>query len=151
MVNDWKSIHTEYWKFDYPQEGENIICDGTQWSLFVRYDVARGVIYSGDNTYPENWDALLALFDIVYDDEDEEKLERKPGQFIYCSVSFSKDGDTFYYQTESEEIKIGDWVIVPFGSENAERVAVVEEIEFFEQDKVPFPLCKTKHILRRRT
>lgn len=150
LISDWYSLHTEYWKSDYQQEGVNIICDGTQWSLFVRYEGTRGVMYGGDNTYPESWDNLLSLFDIVYDDEDDEKSERKPGQIIYCSVSFSKDGDTFYYQTENEEIKIGDRVIVPVGLENTERVGVVKGIEYYEPTNVPFPINKTKCIVRKQ-
>jgi hypothetical protein len=110
--------HTEYWKSEYPQEGDMLICYGTQWSLFVRYEGFSRLMYGGDNTYPENWEALLTLFGIEYDDEDDdydddEKPGRKLGEVIYCSVSFSEDGSTYYYQTEDESIKVGDRVIVP--------------------------------------
>jgi len=47
---------------DYLQEGDMLICDGTQWSLFVRYEDSRVLMYGGDNTYPESWDALITLF-----------------------------------------------------------------------------------------
>ncbi|MDI6605076.1 MAG: ADP-ribosylglycohydrolase family protein [Thermoanaerobacteraceae bacterium] len=155
LIADWNSIHTEYWKSEYPQEGDMIICDGTQWSLFVRYEGSRGLMYGGDNTYPENWEALLALFGIEYDDEDDdyddgEKPGRKPGEVIYCNVSFSEDGSTYYYQTEDESIKVGDRVIVPVGSDYAERIAIVEGIEYFEPTKVPFPLDKIKYIIGKR-
>lgn len=152
LIADWNNIHTEYWKFEYPQDSDMIICDGTQWSMYVRHEGSRGLIYGGDNTYPESWDALLALFGIDYDDEDDdnEKSERKPGEVIYCSVSFNEDGSSYYYQTEDESIKVGDLVIVPVGSDNTERVAVVEEIEYFEPMNVPFPLDKIKHIISKR-
>ena len=78
------------------------------------------------------------------------KPGRKAGEVIYCSVSFSEDGSTYYYQTEDESIKVGDRVIVPVGSNNDERVAVVEEIEYFEPTKVQFPLDKVKYIIGKR-
>jgi len=151
LIAKWDSIHIEYWKSEYTQDRDMIICDGTQWSLFVRHEGTRGLMYNGDNTYPGNWDALLTFFGINLDDEDNyEKPGRKPGELIYCRVSFSGDGSTYYYQTEDESIKVGDRVIVPVGPNNDKRVAVVEGIEYFEPTKVPFPLDKVKYIIEKR-
>lgn len=162
LINDWNNIHVEYWKSEYLQEGDMLICDGTQWSLFVRYGGSRGIMYSGDNTYPESWNALLALFGMEPDEEDdlddeeddfheERKTKRKPGEVIYCKVSFNDDGTTYYYQTEDEGVEVGDRVLVPVGQENYERTAIVKEIEYFVSNKAPYPLDKTKHIVRKLT
>ena len=69
LLAAWNDIHTEYWKFQYPQEGPEVdmIPDGTQWSLFVRYEGFHGVMYGGDNTFPENWGAFLDFFGIEGD------------------------------------------------------------------------------------
>lgn len=152
LIEDWNNLHIEYWKSAYPQEADNLICDGTQWSLFVRHEGSRGIMFGGDNTYPENWNVLLNLFGIDdadgdSDDDDEDETERKPGEIIYCCVSFDEGGGTYYYRTEDESIEVGDRVIVPVGPDNTERIAVVSKIEYFEQTEVPFPLEKVKHII----
>jgi len=73
----------------------------------------------------------------------------KPDQLIYCSVSFSKDGYTYYYRTEDVNLETGDKVVVPVGPDRFERVGVVEEIEYFFPHEVPYPIEKTKFILRK--
>lgn len=67
--------------------------------------------------------------------------------YIYASVSFEGNSKTYYYRTDDSTIAEGDTVLVPFGSE--ERIGVVEEIETFDEDSVPFPLEKTKFIIKR--
>ncbi len=62
LENEWNSIHTEYWKPDYPNTEWPMVYDAEQWLLFVRYEGMRGDIYKGDNSYPENWQSLLKLF-----------------------------------------------------------------------------------------
>jgi hypothetical protein len=107
------------------------------------------MMFGGDKTYPESWDNLLALFGIESDEEDfddEEKPIRKPGEIIYCKVSFNDDVKSYYYQTEDESVEIGDRVFVTVGLDNHERIYVVKEIDYFEPNKVPLSLGKTKHI-----
>jgi ADP-ribosylglycohydrolase len=149
----WQTLHIEHWQMSYPQQGELRICDGTQWSLFVRYAGSRGKIYSGDNTYPETWAVLLELLSLADDGADDGEPDgepgRQPGDFIYCRVSFSDYGKTYYYQTKDEEIKVGDFVYVPVGPDNSERVAVVQTVEYYAPTALPFPLAETKHITGR--
>jgi len=75
---------------------------------------------------------------------------RKPDEIKYCSVSFYDGGDTYYYQTDDDTIEIGDSVIIPVGATNAESIGIVEEIDFFLSEDVPFPLEKTKSIIRKK-
>ena len=71
-------LHFEYWLSSYPQEGEMLICDGEQWELAVTYDDGTVIRSGGDNTYPENWNALLEVFGIEqgdtgnYDDDEDD-------------------------------------------------------------------------------
>lgn len=67
--------------------------------------------------------------------------------YTYLSVSFEGSSKTYYYRTEDSSVAEGDTVLVPFGAE--ERVGVVEEVEIFDEDAVPFPLEKTKFILKK--
>lgn len=112
------------------------------------------------NGLPGNWadlmEAILAFIQFydmgeILDPSVYNKKKRSALTYIYCSVSFSDDGRTYYYQTEDGSIEVGDQVIVPVGSDNTERVAVVEKIDYFEAVEVPFPLDRTKHIIGKRT
>ncbi|MEG2013999.1 MAG: hypothetical protein RR063_12515, partial [Anaerovoracaceae bacterium] len=62
---------------------------------------------------------------------------RKDEEYIFCSVSFSTDGKTYYYRTEDETISIGDMVIVPVGADDAEKTVTVENIEYFTDKDMP--------------
>lgn len=73
----------------------------------------------------------------------------KTGEIKYCSVAFEKYGQTYYYQTDNEDIEVGDSVIVPCGGSNTERKGTVEEIGYYRTDNVPFPLEKTKSIISK--
>ena len=71
------------------------------------------------------------------------------GEYIYCSVSFQPDGRTYYYRTDDDTLRPGDWVIVPAGAQNRETRVRVEEVEYFREDKLPMPLERVKRVLRR--
>lgn len=73
----------------------------------------------------------------------------RPGEYIYCSVSLEQWGETYFYRTEDDTINVGDYVIVPVGASNNELRGLVEEIDYFTADCVPFPLEKTKIICRK--
>ncbi len=72
------------------------------------------------------------------------------GEVIYVSVRFKHSYSTYYYITDDEEITIGDHVLVPVGKENKEVEAVVEDVEYFKRDEVPYPLDKIKRVIARR-
>ena len=44
---------------------------------------------------------------------------------------------------------IGDFVVVPAGKDSHEAVVEVVQKEDFRENEVPFPLDKTKHIIRK--
>ena len=75
------------------------------------------------------------------------KCREKSQQLIYCSVSFREFGQTYYYRTEDDELAVGDNVLVPAGVKNEEKIGVIEIIEYFDPERVPFPLEKTKLII----
>lgn len=74
---------------------------------------------------------------------------KRTGEYIYCSVAFTELGDTYYYLTDDESLKIGDFVVVPAGRKNEEKTVCIQDIEYFQREEVPFPLERTKKILRR--
>jgi primosomal protein N' len=67
-------------------------------------------------------------------------------KYIYVSVVFEENKKSFYYTTDDETISIGDKVLVPFGKNELEGEVV--EIEICSECDVPFPLWKTKAIIK---
>lgn len=80
-----------------------------------------------------------------------EKSRRKKGELIYCSVVFDNGLKTYYYRTEDDSLDAGDDVVVPAGRDNHLSIARIVKVEYFAPADVPFPIEKTKVILRRCT
>lgn len=78
-----------------------------------------------------------------------EKVRRLRDQYIYCSLDFGSGKKTYYYRAEDDEIEEGDLVLVPVGHDNHEAVALVDKVEYFYKEDVPFPLEKTKFIIEK--
>lgn len=77
------------------------------------------------------------------------KVKRRTTDYIYCSVAFEEGQKSYYYLTEDDSIKIGDFVLVPARKDNREVVVEVVNIEYFSEDNVPLPIEKTKRIIRK--
>ena len=77
------------------------------------------------------------------------KRRRKKNDYIYCSVFFMNGGRVYYYRTDDDTIESGDFVMVPTGMDNKEQKALVEKVEYFAEKDVPYPLSKTKKIIRK--
>ena len=68
--------------------------------------------------------------------------------YTYVSVKFKENQNkTFYYISNIENLKIGDYVYVPVRETSCP--AIVKNIEKFSYRNVPFPLNRTKIIIRR--
>jgi hypothetical protein len=79
------------------------------------------------------------------------KAKRRATDYIYCSVVFEDGQKTYYYLADDDSIEVDDFVIVPAGKDNHEAIVNVVGIEYFPEDKVPLPVEKTKHIIRKCT
>ena len=67
-------------------------------------------------------------------------------------MEFLDDGSkTYYYRTEDDSLEEGDEVVVPAGKDDHLAIAKIVDVEYFSPESVPFPLEKTKMILRRCT
>lgn len=53
----------------------------------------------------------------------------------------------FCYLSDDPSIRVGDYVLVDRAGE--ESLAIVEKIEYYKKEDVPYPLDKTKEIIRR--
>ena len=68
-------------------------------------------------------------------------------KYYYCSVLPKGMKNTYYYIAD-EEVKVNAFVEFPFGYENTLVIGTVMDAGYFDEDNVPFPMERTKHILR---
>lgn len=79
------------------------------------------------------------------------KQKRLKTDYIFCSVEFDSGYRSYYYITDDDSIEVGDFVIVPAGKDNHLAVVEVVKKEYFSEDAAPFPIEKTKRIIRKYT
>lgn len=111
-------------------------------------------VYGGENrALPEGWGEFvneiiefISFYDGFAGLLDMNVLKRGE-EYIYCSVEFPPVSKSYYYRTEDDSLKVGDMVIVPVGNDGDEEVAFIRAIEHFPEDRLPFPLAKTKRII----
>ena len=68
-------------------------------------------------------------------------------KYIYASVAFDGSKKSYYYTTNDTTIAVGDKVLAPFGKDEIEGEVV--EIDNYTELDVPFPLKKTKAIIKK--
>ena len=71
-------------------------------------------------------------------------------QYRYCSVR-PKNIDKVYSYLSEEDIPVNSYVLVPFGYENHLRKGIVEAVGLYTEENAPFPIGRTKSILRAIT
>ena len=69
--------------------------------------------------------------------------------YYYCAVVFDNGSNYYHYRTEDTSLKIGDEVVVPVGNNGEESVAQIVSIEQHSRLTVPYPVEKTKFIIRK--
>ena len=70
------------------------------WDLFTKVEKDKVTIEHILPQTPTKWYRRNQSRQYTEDVYDDDKMpERKPGEVIYCNVSFSEDGSTYYYQT----------------------------------------------------
>ena len=110
------------------------------------------------NGLPAEWDQfanLMRQFMEFYNggemlDPRHYELQRLTSDMvIYLSVVFSESYKRYYYQTDDNHIKVGDYVIVPVGDDGTERIVEVKEKEYYKRNQVPMPLDGVKTIIQK--
>lgn len=112
------------------------------------------------NGLPEDWPELaenildfMRFYGIgeILDPSVYKKAKRKTSDYIFCSVEFDEGSKSYYYLSEDDTLTIGDFVFVPIGKDGRTAIVEIVNIEYFPEDKVPFPLDKVKRIIRKCT
>lgn len=69
--------------------------------------------------------------------------------YQFCNVQFKEDGVTYAYLTGGISLKAGDFVVVPIGDHQAEKLARVTEVFVCSTRNAPYPPEKAKFVLRK--
>ena len=69
--------------------------------------------------------------------------------YQFCNVQFKEDGATYTYLTGGISLKAGDFVVVPIGDHQAEKLAQVTEVFVCSTQNAPYPPEKAKFVLRK--
>ena len=78
--------------------------------------------------------------------------QKKPAgesYYQFCNVQFKEDGAAYAYLTGGISLKAGDFVVVPIGDRQAEKLARVTEVFVCSTQNAPYPPEKTKFVLRK--
>ena len=78
--------------------------------------------------------------------------QKKPtgeSYYQFCNVQFKEDGATYAYLTGGISLKAGDFVVVPIGDHQAEKLARVTEVFVCSTQNAPYPPEKAKFVLRK--
>ena len=78
-------------------------------------------------------------------------LAKPAGESYYqfCNVQFKEDGATYAYLTGGISLKAGDFVVVPIGDHQEEKLARVTEVFVCSTQNAPYPPEKAKFVLRK--
>ena len=104
---------------------------------------------------PNNWENFAqAVFDFITFYGCGEILNRAVygknyDDIILCSVKFKDGNKTYYYISDSDDIEVGDKVVVPIWDNNHETVVEVVKIEYIPEKDMTIPIEKIKHIIRK--
>ncbi len=83
------------------------------------------------------------------DETDCEEIENDKTIYTYVGVAFPETSFIYHYLTDDDSIQIGDKVVVPVGSDNEETEAEVVSIGKHLRKSAPYPVNKTKKIIRK--
>lgn len=156
LFDYFREMHMGEWLPDYaPERFGYSVCDGTQWELKFEYGKGHNPWESGgSNSYPWNFADLCRLFGEldpteVFEEDEEDEPEYQ--EYLYCLVTPEDMNRSFHYISEITDIAPGETVVIPYGAENKELFGTVVSVEVCDEWSAPFPVEKTKKILRRAT
>jgi len=75
-------------------------------------------------------------------------VEKNAGKtYLYCTVKFPEYRRAYSYLMDEPDIGVDDFVSVPFGAENQEKIGQVVSVQHCSAENAPFPPSRTKHII----
>ena len=105
----------------------------------VLHDIRPNVEASRYDIPAKSFDYFMRLC-MKYND----KVDKK--EYVFCSVVFANGGKSYYYLSESANLRCGDYVKVPVGNDNVIETARVIKVEIIQGKYAPYPISKLKYI-----
>lgn len=68
-------------------------------------------------------------------------------EYILVHVSFGNNSKSYCYICDDKTVKIGDTVVVPVGSDETLKCAMVERVDVVTRETAPFPIDQCKKII----
>ncbi len=75
--------------------------------------------------------------------------EEKMDEVIVCHVHMKDSKQTYTYLADEDIYDSGDTVIVPVGSENEEKLAIIDSVQYYHMGEIMFPFRELKYIIRK--
>lgn len=72
-------------------------------------------------------------------------------RYWYCGIAVKGVKTIYSYISDTGELPLGAYVMVPFGRNNALRIGVVHSCGEYAAEEAPYPVGQTKHIVREAT
>ncbi|MSE08548.1 hypothetical protein GKC33_07480, partial [Lactobacillus salivarius] len=107
---------------------------------------------------PTDWGDFIKDITNIISQEDEEEIFkssvynrrlRRKGEYIICGVFFEGGYKEYNYLTDDESIQVGDEVEIPVGVDNHVVKAKIADVNYYYKEEAPYPIEKTKKILRK--
>lgn len=107
---------------------------------------------------PTDWGDFIKDITNIISQEDETEIFkssvynrrlRRKGEYIICGVFFEGGYKEYNYLTDDESIQVGDEVEIPVGVDNHVVKAKIADVNYYYKEEAPYPIEKTKKILRK--
>ncbi len=71
--------------------------------------------------------------------------------YWYCGILVKGMKTIYSYISDIGEIPLDSYVVVPFGNQNTLRIGIVKSCAEYTAENAPYPIERTKHIIREAT
>lgn len=79
------------------------------------------------------------------------RVKKAPQYYTYYGVTFDGSKKIYHYLSGEVTLQKGDMVLVPAGKFDQISMAQVESVEIYRDDEVPYPVSRTKQVIKKCT
>lgn len=147
----------------FSNPGDEIImaCDAGCWNLELKNEEGKKFRWSGsllDDSFPgvnelsdlvREGTGIEDLF--VFDEDAYSRKKRRESELIFCKVIFQDAEKEYTYLADEAIYEKGDFAWAPAGKDNEEKIVRVTDVEYLQPEEAPFPVEKTKKLIRKLT
>ncbi len=86
-----------------------------------------------------------------FDEDAYGRKKRRRSDLIFCKVIFEDAEQEYTYLADEDIYEKGDFAWAPAGKDNEKKIVRVTDVEYLQPEEAPFPVEKTKKLIRRLT